>query len=226
MKKNSAERKCNLRNKFLSDGGFTLAGVLIALAFMLIFMAAAATQWSFIKKRAKEEELLFRGRQYARALKFYYVKFKTFPNTLQELLDERCIRQLYKDPMTEDGEWTLIRGVNTTTALTEIQSKLEGQETAQEMPAGEPKKPGEFKLFENMGPIIGVCSKSTEKSIKEYNNQRYYNLWTFIADMSELLPKQPKTEEQQQKQPVEREEPPEEEKEPEAPPEDEQPPPE
>ena len=209
-----------------SDKGFTLAGVLIALAFLLIFMIAAATQWSFIKKKAKEEELLFRGRQYARALKFYYVKYKTFPNTLQELLDEKCIRQLYKDPMTEDGEWMLIRGVNTTTALTEIQSKLQGQETAGEAPEGEPKKEGVFKLFENAGPIIGVCSKSTEKSIKEYNNQRYYNLWTFIADMSELLPKQPKTGEQPQRQQEEREQSPAEEKEPEAPPENEQPPPE
>jgi type II secretory pathway pseudopilin PulG len=225
MKKNSATRKRKFQNKMFSEAGFTLAGVLIALAFLLIFMTAAATQWSFIKKRAKEEELIFRGTQYARALKFYYIKFKTFPNTLQELLDEKCIRQLYKDPMTEDGEWTLIRGVNTTTALTEIQNKLQSRETSQGAPQAEPQKEDAFKLFESMGPIIGVCSKSTEKSIKEYNNQRYYNLWSFIADMSELLPKQAKTEEQPQRQPEEREQPPVEEKEPETPPEDDQPPP-
>jgi len=210
-------------NVFYSESGFTLAGVLVALAFLLILMTAAATQWSFIKKRAKEEELLFRGRQYARALKFYYKKFNTFPNELQELLDEKCIRQLYKDPMTGDGEWTLIRGVNTTTALTEVQNRLQNPAAPSEQ--GETQQESGFKLFENMGPIIGVYSKSTEKSIKEYNGQRYYNLWAFIADMS-IVSQQVKTEGQQQKQPEEQEQLPAPEKEPEMPPEDEASPPE
>lgn len=197
-----------------SEAGFTLAGVLIALAFLLILMTAAATQWSFIKKRAKEEELLFRGKQYARALKLYYMKFNTFPNELKELLDERCIRQLYKDPMTPDGEWALIRGVNATTALNDAQSRFENP--AAPNPEAQNLPGGNFKLTENMGPIIGVSSKSTEKSIKEYNGQRFYNLWVFIADMSVLKKQENKTEEQtrpqeeRREQPVEEETPPEE----------------
>jgi type II secretory pathway pseudopilin PulG len=210
-------------NIICAESGFTLAGVLVALAFLLILMTAAATQWSFIKKRAKEEELLFRGKQYARALKFYYKKFNTFPNELQELLDEKCIRQLYKDPMTEDGEWALIRGVNTTTALTEAQNRL--QNPAAPPGEGEPQQQSSFKLFENMGPIIGVCSKSTEKSIKEYSGQRYYNLWAFMADMS-VVSQQVKTGGQPQNQPVEQEQQPTPEKEPETQPENETTPPE
>jgi len=208
---------------FYSESGFTLAGVLVTLAFLLILMTAAATQWSFIKKRAKEEELLFRGRQYARALKFYYKKFNTFPNELEELLDEKCIRRLYKDPMTGDGEWTLIRGVNTTTALTEVQNRLQNPAAPSE--EAEPKEESGFKLFENMGPIIGVCSKSTEKSIKDYNGQRYYNLWAFIADMS-VVSQQVKNEGQQQNPPEEKEQRSAPETEHENPPENEEPPPE
>jgi type II secretory pathway pseudopilin PulG len=209
-------------NVFYCESGFTLAGVLVALAFLLILMTAAAIQWSFIKKRAKEEELIFRGTQYARALKFYYKKYNTFPNELQELLDEKCIRQLYKDPMTEDGEWALIRGVNTTTALTEVQNRLQNPAAPSE--EAEPKEESGFKLFENMGPIIGVSSKSTEKSVKEYNGQRYYNLWAFIADMS-VVSQQVKTEGQQQKQPEEQEQLPAPEKEPETEPQSEDTPP-
>jgi type II secretory pathway pseudopilin PulG len=220
--KNVLPKKTKL-NVFHSESGFTLAGVLVALAFLLILMAAAATQWSFIKKRAKEEELLFRGTQYARALKFYYKKYNTFPNELKELLDEKCIRQLYKDPMTEDGEWVLIRGANTATALTEVQNRLQNPAAPSE--EGETQQESAFKLGENMGPIIGVCSKSTEKSIKEYNGQRYYNLWAFIADMS-VVSQQVKTEGQQQKQPEEQEQQPTPEKEPETPPENEETPPE
>lgn len=206
-----------------SESGFTLAGVLVALAFLLILMTAAATQWSFIKKRAKEEELLFRGTQYARALKCYYKKFNTFPNELKELLDEKCIRRLYKDPMTEDGEWALIRGINTTTALTEAQNRLQNPAAPSE--EAETQQEKDFKLSENMGPIIGVCSKSTEKSIKDYNGQRYYNLWAFIADMS-VVSQQVKTEGQQQNPPEEQEQQTAPEKEPETPPENEEPPPE
>lgn len=213
------------RQKRFGESGFTLAGVLVALAFLLIFMTAAATQWSFIKKRAKEEELLFRGRQYARALKFYYIKFQTFPDNIQELLDEKCIRQLYKDPMTEKGEWTLIRGVSSATALTEVQNRLQNPESVPE--EGDSQKETAFKLFQNTGPIIGVCSKSTEKSIKEYNKQRYYHLWVFVADMSVVAQQQVKNENQTQKpveeKPVQSEE--EKTKEEETPPETESPPP-
>lgn len=187
-----------------SEAGFTLAGVLVALAFLLILMSAAATQWSFIKKRAKEEELLFRGKQYARALKLYYMKFNTFPNELKELVDERCIRQLYKDPMTPDGEWALIRGVNATTALNDAQSRFENPSAPTTEAQNQPG--GNFKLTENMGPIIGVCSKSDEKSIKEFNGQRFYNLWVFIADMSVLRKQETKTEEQAKPQQEQREE--------------------
>jgi type II secretory pathway pseudopilin PulG len=161
-----------------NDKGFTLAGVLVGLALLLILMTAAATHWSFIKKRAKEEELIFRGEQYARAIRLYYQKFKSYPGELKELLNEKCIRKLYKDPMTEDGEWYLIRGVKPMTGETQVKSSVIGE-------SEEKKKgfhPEESSSFTASG-IVGVRSKSEEKSIKEYKGERFYNKWIFIAQI-------------------------------------------
>ena len=61
---------------------------------------------SYRLRRDKEEELLFRGREYARAIKAFSKKNNRYPRELAELMDEkspqkrRFIRQLYKDPIT------------------------------------------------------------------------------------------------------------------------------
>lgn len=159
--------------------GFTLAGVLVAVALFLILAGVAATHWSFIRQREKEEELIWRGNQYVRALKEYFKQFKTYPNKLEELLDEHCIRKLYNDPMTEDGVWELVRG----------NKPRPGQPVAgttqSERPGAEKREsnaPQESSFVKTSG-IIGVHSRSTEKAIKEYNEKRFYHQWVFtVAD--------------------------------------------
>ena len=61
-------------------------------------------------RREKEEELIFRGLQYAEAIRIFQIRFQRLPTTLKELRDvtPRSIRQLWKDPMTEDGEFAPI----------------------------------------------------------------------------------------------------------------------
>jgi hypothetical protein len=66
---------------------------------------------AFDGQRQKEEELIFRGQQYTRAIQLYVRRFGRYPTSLEELEDTnelRFIRKLYKDPMTTDGEWRLI----------------------------------------------------------------------------------------------------------------------
>jgi len=64
--------------------------------------------------------LLFIGEQYRRAIGSYYDKSpgneKQYPEKLDELIEDkrfptplRHLRRLYRDPMSTDGEWELIR---------------------------------------------------------------------------------------------------------------------
>ena len=65
-------------------------------------------------RREKEQEMIWRGKQYTRGIKLYYRKLGRFPNSMDDLVKPkignlRFMRQAYKDPMNkEDGTWRLI----------------------------------------------------------------------------------------------------------------------
>jgi hypothetical protein len=81
---------------------------------LLIATIAAAPSVRTERKREKEEEMVWRGKQYVRAIKLYYRKNGRFPTSLDDLSKPktgtlRYLRQEYKDPMNkEDGSWRLI----------------------------------------------------------------------------------------------------------------------
>ncbi|MCX7991117.1 MAG: type II secretion system protein [Proteobacteria bacterium] len=90
------------------------------MVFIGIGLASAGKVWKTAVQREKEEELLFRGDQIVKGLESYYssghggVNF--LPRKLEDLIKDnrflnikRHIRKIYKDPMTEDGEWDIIR---------------------------------------------------------------------------------------------------------------------
>ncbi len=102
------------------QGGFTFLGLMFAVAIAGIALAGTGTLWQMESRREKEKELLFIGEEYRRAIGSYYDKSpgaqKQFPEKLEDLLlDKRFpnpthhLRRRYRDPMTADGEWELIR---------------------------------------------------------------------------------------------------------------------
>jgi type II secretory pathway pseudopilin PulG len=91
------------------EGGYTLAGALVLLAIMAIFMALAVESWTFIKQRENEEELVFRGKEYVKAIGRYHAKFNSFPPDIETLLKQKFLRREYKDPMTRSGKWKVLR---------------------------------------------------------------------------------------------------------------------
>jgi len=101
--------------------GFTYIGVLIMVAMMGIALAAAGEVWHTASKREKEQELLFIGDQYRRAIGQFIAhtpgKARRYPLSLEELLQDprypgtrRYLRKIYLDPMTGKAEWGLITG--------------------------------------------------------------------------------------------------------------------
>ena len=174
------------------ERGYTLAAALTLLAVMSIFLALALPLWSRVKQRDNEEELIFRGKEYMRAITRYQQKFGAFPPDLETLFKQKMIRRLYADPMTKSGKWKLIHPGDLTPITgkagqvggyvpTAGQTQEEIEQKQKEQEAEADKEEGdEEKEVETIGPIIGVVSRSKKDSIKEYNGRAHYNEWRFV----------------------------------------------
>jgi type II secretory pathway pseudopilin PulG len=80
-----------------------MAALLVGLSVMSVLMSMALPVWSHMMKREKEEELIWRGNQYARAIMLFQRKFaNTFPPSVDVLVDQKFLRKKYKDPITND----------------------------------------------------------------------------------------------------------------------------
>jgi len=86
-----------------SDRGYILITLLLFIALLAIAMTALAPVIKQQVKRDREEELIHRGVQYARAIKHYVKKFGRYPTRIEELENTnniRFLRKRYKDPIT------------------------------------------------------------------------------------------------------------------------------
>jgi type II secretory pathway pseudopilin PulG len=80
-----------------------MVALLVAMGVMMIAMTAALPAWQTAARREKEAELIFRGKQYARALSGFQRKYAgAYPPTVDVLINERFLRKKYKDPITQD----------------------------------------------------------------------------------------------------------------------------
>jgi type II secretory pathway pseudopilin PulG len=93
-----------------AEAGYNMVMLIMAITVVSIMVAAVLPLMSTEIRREKEEELIFRGFQYAEGIRAFHLKFGRYPNKLEELLEvqPRHLRQLWKDPMTKDGKWGLI----------------------------------------------------------------------------------------------------------------------
>jgi type II secretory pathway pseudopilin PulG len=99
------ELQLQARRKASADGedGYVLLTLLLILALMVIFAAAITPSITFEIRRDREEEMIHRGVQYARAIRAYYKKFGRYPTKIEDLENTnnlRFLRKRYKDPIT------------------------------------------------------------------------------------------------------------------------------
>lgn len=103
------------------ENGFTYLGVMMIVVVMGVMLAVAGEAWHMALKREKEQELLFIGNQFRRALTLYSehtpAQARRYPSSLADLLQDpryaatqRYLRKIYPDPITGDANWGLIRG--------------------------------------------------------------------------------------------------------------------
>lgn len=95
------------------EAGYTLLILMFIVASMIILLTAATPSLVTQGRREREEEMIWRGNQYVRAIGLYYRKFGKYPTKIDDLYQNtnglRFLREKYKDPMnTTDGTWRLI----------------------------------------------------------------------------------------------------------------------
>ncbi|MGD9345354.1 MAG: type II secretion system protein [Candidatus Aminicenantes bacterium] len=189
--------------------GYTLLILLFAVSVLSIGFIVAVPVWQTQIQREKEEELIFRGNQYVEAIRLYQLKKPgTFPKTLEELVEEKCLRRLYKDPMTSHGEWNIIlpyqRGAPTQPRQTRSSSqnpfrpsrRRSGRTPQRDSSTATQATRGSGTSIQKIyivplnalssvdnPQIIGVVSSSNKGSFKIYQDSDSYDKWLFFYGM-------------------------------------------
>jgi type II secretory pathway pseudopilin PulG len=144
--------------------GATLMVVLVMIVVLGLSAGLAGSAWKTVVQRAKEEELLFRGDQYRRAIESYYqaqhgAAAGAFPQRLEDLLQDprslqrmRHLRRLFTEPFT-GGDWLLI---------TDQGGRIKGVKSASEL---EPFKKDGFP-----------------KAYEKFRGAARYSDWEFVYD--------------------------------------------
>lgn len=152
-----------------AERGSALLLVVFLAAMMIITTSAAVPSIIQQARREKEQELIWRGEQYARAVKLFYRKNGRFPQSLDDLTKAqnkmRFLRKEYKDPMNrEDGSWRLIYVASNgqlTGSRTRANVLLQipgGPQRAVSGPAGGLLGPGAQRPEIPTGPAAGVLA--------------------------------------------------------------------
>jgi type II secretory pathway pseudopilin PulG len=149
------------------DRGFIMVALLIGMAVTAVWMSAMLPAWRQQAQRQREDDLIFRGEQYARAVALYAVKNNgALPATIDDLVQQRYLRKKWKDPITGE-DFQLLGGAATS-----------GQAGAGQVTAGSPGAAAQTG-GQVSGGISGVYSGSTDTSIRIYNGAQQYNQWIF-----------------------------------------------
>lgn len=108
----------------VSVAGFSLLGILFLVAGLGVGMAALGSVWHTVSQREKEQELLFAGDEYRRAITSFWTASpdkdaQRLPKSIEELLEDprfpntvRHLRRPYADPITNTSEWGLVLGTD------------------------------------------------------------------------------------------------------------------
>ncbi|MCZ6507052.1 MAG: type II secretion system protein [Acidobacteria bacterium] len=168
--------------------GYNLVFLIVLFSLLSVMLAAVLPSLSKQIQREKEAELIFRGLQYAEGIRIFQQRFGRYPNTLEELieLEPRCLRQLWKDPMTDDGRWAYV--------LASGGGGQSGDEDGQGRVLAQGSAPAaSFRLGRGdrdkerpAGPILGVVSRAEGTASRTFMGKGRYQEWRFTAN---ILPK-------------------------------------
>ncbi|MEW5902135.1 MAG: hypothetical protein AB1715_11790 [Acidobacteriota bacterium] len=174
----------------MKSSGYMLIMLIFVLTLMSLALMVAAPVWETQVQREKEEELIFRGKQFVEAVRLYQLKKPgRFPDSLEVLLEEKCLRRPFRDPMTAEGEWNIILRQDGVGGALGIQQRVR-PDGRMSQPASRGQQSFQvqkvlvapLKALSSIrnAQILGVVSSSTKRSIRIYNDQESYEKWLFF----------------------------------------------
>ena len=178
----------------MRERGFSLVGAMAGIAIMSIMMTAAVPSWRYVMRDMREEELIFRGAQIADAIHRYQQKHRVPPNSIEDLVKEKFLRRPWKDPMSQDGEWRLIRpGEPVTMGVPGLGGRPGGGRGLRMRPPsdggglGQPggiDRPGSRRQG---GGFVGVATLVEGESLRVVNGRTRYEEWIFLAGQKPVV---------------------------------------
>ena len=175
------------------QAGYSLLMVVFMVATITLLMAAATPNVLTTGTREREEEMVWRGRQYQRAIGLYFRKLGRPPVQLDDLTNQtagvRFLRKAYKNPFNkEDGTWRLIYlGPNGQLMGSLLRTNL--QQPVLTHPATAPGATSSSSQESQPQPlggpviggnIIGVGGTGKQPSLRVYEGGDTYEKWEFI----------------------------------------------
>ncbi|MGH9464580.1 MAG: type II secretion system protein, partial [Thermoanaerobaculia bacterium] len=194
------------RRRRLAERGYNLVALMVIVGILLLVLGMALPGFELELKREREQETIFRGLQIAEAIRVFQLRQGRLPVTLEELLEvePRSMRQLWKDPLTADGVWGLVRGTGVPAPGEEVPEDGDEDEDGEDELPDEPEDDDDgdepegagggdpFSLAAGstaataVGPIYGVFSRSKGAATILFGGEDVYKEWRFTP---ELLPK-------------------------------------
>jgi len=168
-----------------SQSGFSMPAVLAMVAIMTFALMLAMPSWRYIVKDDKEQELIFRGKQISAAIaRFQRKNGNALPTSFDQLVKGKFLRHAYKDPLTKEGRWRLVRPGEVLPGRPGGPGGLPGgpgRPTPTPTPAPTPVFGGNSGA--PVGPIAGVVSLSKDTGLRLVNGNPAYNQWVFAPNV-------------------------------------------
>ena len=185
--------------------GYNLVVLMVLITIMNVMIAIALPTWSKVMQREREKELIFRGLQYAEAIRVFQLRQGRYPISLRELIqiEPRAIRQMWTDPLRDDARWGLVLaqtqrgqqvagGSGPDGELRDDERRDEEGDPLEEIvPSEDVSLEFDFGApsgVQAAGPIIGVRSLTEKDSTITFMGSNSIQDWEFTADLIALLP--------------------------------------
>jgi|SRR5579875_3886875 len=188
---------------------YALLVVMIMVTVLLISLTAALPSVYQEGQREREEELIFRGEQYARAIYLFHATLGRYPTSVKELLNTngvRFLRQPYRDPLVSNGRWRFVHAnaagmlidsfaqsqtISTVapassseskSALAKAEEQMRKQAEAQCNGHPDSSSDASYQTGQLLGAFIaGVAPCSNRQSIRVLDQADHYDEWEFLA---------------------------------------------
>lgn len=175
--------------------GNMLLAAIVLVTIVTLILAMSMQPANTAKQRMLERELIYRGEHLAEGIRRFYNKYGRFPYELDELIDDdpRFVRKLYTDPMTEEGDWTLVyltaQDTQAVKSLNAAQRRLTEAVTGESLPdevnsenIDENPQAGGSSLFNSRRQqITGLRSKSEVEGFMIRDDSSIHSDWLFTS---------------------------------------------